>query len=60
MESNATFNNISVIVWRSVLSMGETEENNRPAKSHKQTLSHNVVSSTPHRTGFQLATLVVA
>ena len=51
MVFNATFNNISVISWRSVLLMEETgvpEENHRPAASHRQTLSHNVVLSTPH------------
>jgi hypothetical protein len=37
-----TFNNISVISWRSV-----TGENHRPVASHWQTLSHNVVWSTP-------------
>jgi hypothetical protein len=43
----ATFNNISVISWRSVLLMEETGvpgENHRPATSHWQTVSHNVVS----------------
>jgi hypothetical protein len=44
---NASFNNISVISWRSVLLVEETRENHRPATSHCQTLSHNVVSSTP-------------
>jgi hypothetical protein len=44
MVFNATFNNISVI---SVLLMDETRENHRPVASHSQTLSHNVVSSTP-------------
>jgi hypothetical protein len=47
----ATFNNISAISWRSVLLVGETgvpRENHRPVASHLQTLSHNVVSSTPH------------
>jgi hypothetical protein len=46
---NATFNNISAISWQSVLLMEETavlRENHRPAASHHQTLSHNVVSST--------------
>ena len=43
----ATFNNISVIPWRSVLLVEETGENNRSVRSHLQTLSHNVVSSTP-------------
>jgi hypothetical protein len=48
MVFNATFNNISVISWRSVLllEIGEPEENYRPVASHGQTLSHNVVSST--------------
>ena len=50
MAFNATFNNISVISWWSVLLEEETgvhEENHRPVASHWQTLSHNVVSSTP-------------
>ena len=47
MVLNATFNNISVISWRSVLLVEETGENHRPVTSHWQTLSHNVVSSTP-------------
>jgi len=50
MVFNATFNNISVISWRSVLLMEETRvprENHRPVVSHCQTLSHNVISSTP-------------
>jgi hypothetical protein len=50
MVFNATFNNISVISWRSVLLVEETgvpEENHQPAVSHCQTLSHNVASSTP-------------
>ena len=50
MVLNATFNNISVILWRSVLLVEETgvpAENHRAAASHLQTLSHNVVSSTP-------------
>jgi hypothetical protein len=46
MVFNATFNNVSVILWLSVLLVEETGEN-RP--SHWQTLSHNVVSSTPWR-----------
>jgi hypothetical protein len=48
MVFKATFNNISVISWRSVLLVEETRENHRPVASHWQTLSHNVVSSTPH------------
>ena len=49
MVFNATFNNISVILWRSVLLVEETGvpgENHRPVASHGQT-SHNVVSSIP-------------
>ena len=45
----AIFNNISAISWRSALLVKETGvsgENHRPAVSHWQTLSHNVVSST--------------
>jgi hypothetical protein len=50
MVFNATFNNISVIPWWSLLLVKETRvlgENHRPVTSHWQTLSHNVVSSTP-------------
>jgi hypothetical protein len=46
----ATFNNISVITRWLVLLVEETSvrrENHRPPASHGQTLSHNVVSSTP-------------
>ena len=63
MVFNATFNNISVISWRSVLLVEETGvpgENHRPVASHYQALSHNVVSSTScHERGFELTTLVV-
>ena len=56
MVFNATFNNISVISWRSVLLLEETGvpwENHRPVASHWQTLSHDIVSSTPrHEQGF--------
>jgi len=48
MAYSATFNTISAISWRSVLLVQETGQNHRPAASHRQTLSHNVVSST-HR-----------
>ena len=51
MVFKATFNNISVISWLSVLLVEETwvpTENHRPVTSHWQTLSHKVVSSTPH------------
>ena len=51
MVFNATFNNISVILWRSILLVvEETEvpgENHQPVVSHQQTLSYNVISSTP-------------
>jgi hypothetical protein len=50
MVFNATFNKISVISLRSVLlaeEIGVPIENHQPAASHWQTLSHNVVSSTP-------------
>jgi len=54
MVLNATFNNISVISWRSVLLVEEAgvpRENHRPVASHRQTLSHNVASSTPRLSG---------
>ena len=51
MVSNATFNNISAISWQLILLVKETGvqpgENHRPVASHGQTLSNNVVSSTP-------------
>ena len=49
MVFNATFNNISVISWWSVLLVEDTRvpgENHRHITSHWQTLLHNVVSST--------------
>ena len=54
MVVNATFNNISVISWRSVLLVKDTRlpgENHRPTASHWQTLSYNVVSSAPRLNG---------
>ena len=42
-----TFNNISVISWWSVLLVEKTGENHWPVASNWQTLSYNVVSSTP-------------
>ena len=54
MVFNATFNNISVISWQSVLLVEETGvpgENHQPATSHWQTLSHNVVLRTPRLSG---------
>ena len=55
MLFKATFNNISAISWRSVLleETGEPGENQRPAASHWQILSYNVVSSTPRLGGIQ-------
>jgi hypothetical protein len=53
MTFNVTFNNISVISWRSVLLVEETRENHRPVASHWQTLSHNVVLSTPRLSGIR-------
>ena len=50
---NATFNNISVILWRSFLLVEETWENHRPAASHWQTLSYIVVSSTTRLNGIR-------
>ena len=55
------FNNISVILWRSVLLVEETlvpRENHRSAACHWQKLSHNVVSST-HLAMSGIRTLVV-
>ena len=46
MVFNATFNNISVISWQSVLLVEETRvpgEMHKRVASHWQTLSHNVV-----------------
>ena len=50
MVFNATFKNILVILWWSILLVKETRvpgENHRPVASRRKTLSHNVVSSTP-------------
>ena len=44
---NVTFNNISVILWQSILLVEETEYH-WPAASYWQTLSHKVVLSTLH------------
>jgi hypothetical protein len=57
MVFNATFNNISVILWRSVLLL-EIEvpsEIHQSAASYWQTLSHNVASSTPRHERMILA-----
>jgi len=50
MALSASFNNISIIRWRSNLLLGETGvpgEHNRTASSLRQTLSHDVASSKP-------------
>jgi hypothetical protein len=44
MMFNSTFSNILVISWQSVLLLEESGENHQPVTSHRQTLSHNVVS----------------
>ena len=52
MVFNDTFNNILVISRQSVLLVEETGvpgENNWPVACYWQTLSHNVISSTPLR-----------
>ena len=51
MVYNATVNTISAISWHAVLLVEETgvhREIYRLVASHRQTLSHNVVNSTPH------------
>ena len=65
MVIKATFNNISVISWQSVLLVDKTgvpRENHRPAASHLQIISHNFVSSRSVHiawAGFELTMLVV-
>jgi hypothetical protein len=56
MVFNSTFNNISFILWWSVLLVEETgvcRENHWPVANDWQTWSHNVVSSTPRPNGIQ-------
>ena len=51
VKFNATFNNISVISWRSVLLVKETRvsrENHRPVVSHWQTLSDHIMLYQVH------------
>ena len=63
MVFNATFNNISLILWQSVLLVEETRvpgENYWPAISHRQTLSHKVVLSTPHQAHWERGSAGVA
>jgi len=61
---NTTLTNISVISWRSVLLVDETEiprENHRPATSHWHTLSCKVCTSRHERdspwAGFDIVTI---
>ena len=52
VKVNATFNNISVISWRSVLLVVETAV---PAENNRQTLSHiNVVLNIPRQSGIRV------
>jgi hypothetical protein len=58
MVLNATFNNISVVLWQSVSLVEETGvpvENHRPKLqvTDKLQVSHNVVLSTPRLSGIQ-------
>ena len=56
MVFNATFNNNSVISLWSVLLVEDTGvpgENHQPTASHWQSLSHNLASSTPHKSGIR-------
>jgi len=49
MVFNVTFNNISVISWRSVLLVEETGgPGGNLSQVTDKTLSHNVASRTPH------------
>jgi hypothetical protein len=63
MLVNTTFNNIWVILWRSVLLVDETGgpwENHRPTINHLQTLSlKSCIEYTSLWVGFELTTLVV-
>ena len=59
MVFNATFNKISAISRQSVVLVEETGvpgENHRPVVSHWQTVSHNVVSSTPRLSWVSICT----
>ena len=62
MVLNATFNNISVISWWSVLLVGETGgvgENHRPVVSHWQTLSHIMLYTSPWSRSELTASVVI-
>ena len=51
MVFNATFNNISVISWRSV---SLVEETGVPEKNHRPVMDYNVVSSIPRLNGIRI------
>ena len=51
MVFNATFNNISVISWRSVSLVEETRV---PEKNHRPVMDYNVVSSIPRLNGIRI------
>ena len=62
MVFNATFNNISVILWRSILLTKETRvhrENHRPATSLTNFITYCCIRHSSPWTGFKLTTLVV-
>ena len=54
MVFNATFNNISVISWQSVLLVEVTGVLTENSRKLLQTISHNVVSCTPLLSGIQI------
>jgi hypothetical protein len=57
MMFNATFNNISVISWRSVVLVKETGipgEKYRPVATHRQTLEHNGVSKSQQLKNYEI------
>ena len=57
MMFNATFNNISVISWRSLVLEMETGipgEKHRPVATHRQTLEHNGVSKSQQLKNYEI------
>ena len=59
MVFNATFNNISVILWQSVLLVKETRENHLPVTSHWQIYHIMLYRAHLACVRFELTTLVV-